>query len=100
MADELDRQLIPPLFQTVFDISLGAAFKGFEMMKTPQQSADQVMSEVKTLFSMPPDAGEGLQEKAKAVAAVWMEKTATWMEQCKTAGSRFTEDPEDPEQAG
>ncbi|HEV8129722.1 MAG TPA: hypothetical protein VGQ81_00600 [Acidobacteriota bacterium] len=92
MADELDRQLIPPLFQTVFTISLGATFVGFEMVKKPKQSIDKVSSEVKTLFTIPADAGEGFQEKAKALAAVWMEKAATLVEQCKEAGNRFTED--------
>lgn len=100
MSDELDRQLTPPLFQTIFDLSLGITHLSVEMLKTPQQSADKVMSEVKTLFSIPADAGEGLQEKAKAVAAVWMEKAATWMEQCKAAGKKFTEDPEDSGSAG
>lgn len=92
MSDELDRQLIPPILQTVFTISLGATYKGFEMMKAPRQSSEKVVSEVKSLFTVPPDAGEGLQEKAKAVAAVWMEKAATWMEECKEAGNKFTED--------
>lgn len=97
MADELDRQLIPQLFQTVFTLSLGATYKSFEMLKTPQQSAEKAWSEVKSLFTIPPDAGQGIQDKAKAVAAVWMEKTATWMEQCKTAGNEFTKDDQKDE---
>ncbi len=92
MSDEFDRQLIPELFQTVLTISLGATYKGFEMMKSPQKSANTVMSEMRSLFAIPSDAGEGIQNKAKAIAAVWMEKGAGWMEECKAAGNKFTED--------
>jgi hypothetical protein len=94
MSDELDRKLIPELFQTALTLSLGASYKGFEMMLHPSESADRMMKEMKTLLSVPDDAGEGLQEKAKAVAAVWMEKGASWIEECRTAGEKFTEDPE------
>lgn len=92
MADEFDRKLIPELLQSALTISLGASYKGMEMLKTPQESAGKVWDEVKTLVTVPDDAGEGLQEKAKALAAVWMEKGATWMGDCRTAGEKFTED--------
>jgi hypothetical protein len=94
MSDEFDRKLIPQIFQDAFTIGLGASFKSFEMMKHPQESASKMMSEVEALFSIPEDAGEGLQDKAKAVAAVWMEKGATWMEECRSAGAKFTETEE------
>ena len=92
MADEFDRKLIPELFQSALTISLGGCYKSFEMMKTPQESANKVWQEVKALVTIPDDAGEGIQDKAKALAAVWMEKGATWMEACKSAGEKFTED--------
>ena len=92
MADEFDRKLIPELFQSALTISLGASYKGLEMVKKPQDSLDRMWQEMKTLVTIPDDAGEGIQEKAKALAAVWMEKGATWMEECKSAGEKFTED--------
>lgn len=92
MADEIDRKLIPELFQTAFTLSLGATYRGLEMMKTPQQSAGKMWTEMKELATIPSDAGEGVREKLKALAAVWMEKGASWMELCRTTGNEFTED--------
>ncbi len=92
MGDEFDRKLIPEIFQSVLAISLGGCYKSFEMMKKPQESANKVWEEVKALVTIPDDAGEELQDKAKALAAVWMEKGASWMEACKTEGEKFTED--------
>lgn len=91
MADEIDRKIMPEILQTTFSISLGACYKSFEMMKTPQDTLSKMVSEMKELFTIPSDAGEGLQKKAEAVAAVWMEKSATLMEQCKSAGEQFTD---------
>jgi len=91
MADEIDRKLMPELLQTAFSFSLGACCKSVEMMKDPQDSFSKMVPQVKELFTIPSDAGEGLQKKAEAVAAVWMEKAATLMEDCKSAGEKFTE---------
>ncbi len=92
MADEFDRKLIPELFQSALAISLGASYKSVEMAKKPKDSFDKMWREMKTLVTIPDDAGEGVQEKVKALAAVWMEKGATWMEECRSAGEKFTED--------
>ncbi len=97
MADEFDRKMIPEFFQSALAISLGGCYKSFEMMKKPQESAEKVWKEVKELVTIPDDAGEGIQEKAKALAAVWMEKGATWMEACRTEGEKFTEDADKKE---
>jgi hypothetical protein len=91
MAEEIDRKIMPEFLQTTFSVYLGACYKSLEMMKSPQDSFEKMLSEMKELFTVPPDAGEGLQKKAEAVAAVWMEKSATLMETCKTAGEKFTE---------
>ena len=91
MADEFDRKLMPDWLQMAFAVSLGAAYRSFEMMMSPMESADKMFSEMKTLFTLPPDAGDGLQKKAEAVAGVWMDKGMTLMEHCKTAGEKFTE---------
>ncbi len=91
MADEFDRVLFPGFLKDAFAISLGAAYKSLEMMKSPQKSVEKTMTEMKELVTVPEDAGEGLKAKAQAVAAVWMEKSATLMNECKTAGQKFTE---------
>jgi hypothetical protein len=91
MADEIDRKIVPDFLQTVFSLSLGAAYKSFEMMKAPQDSFPKMMTEMKELFSMPKDAPAGLQGKAEAVAGVWMSKGMDLMETCKSAGEKFTE---------
>ena len=91
MAKEYDRFLFPGFLQDTLAISLGAAFKSVEMMKSPQQSVERMVSEAKNLVTVPDDAGEGLTAKAQAIAAVWMEKGATMMNDCKNAGQKFTE---------
>ena len=91
MAEEIDRKIMPEFLQTTFSIYLGACYKSLEMMKSPTDSASKMFSEMKELFAIPSDAGEGLQKKAEAVAAVWMEKSAALMESCKSAGEKFTE---------
>jgi len=91
MAHELDRILFPGFLKDTFEISLGAFFKSMEMMKSPQATAEKMMSEAKTLVSVPDDAGEGLKAKVQAMAAVWVEKSATLMNECQTAGQKFTE---------
>jgi hypothetical protein len=91
MADEIDRKVMPDFLQTAFSLSLGACYKSVEMMKTPQESFNKMMAEMKELFSMPKDAPEGLQGKAEAVAGVWMSKGMDLMETCKNAGEKFTE---------
>lgn len=91
MSKEYDRFLFPGFLEDTFAISLGAAYKSVEMMKSPQQSVEKMMTEMKTLVTIPDDAGEGLKAKAQAIAAVWMEKSATMMNDCKTTGQKFTE---------
>ena len=91
MAEEIDRKILPDFVQTTFSLSLGACYKSFEMMKTPQDSFTKMMGEMKEMFSIPKDAGDGLQKKAEAVAGVWMSKGMDLMETCKNAGEKFTE---------
>ena len=91
MANELDRKYLPDFLQQTFVLSLGAAYKSFEMMKSPSDSLTKMVGEMKEMFSLPKDAGEGLQKKAEAVAGVWMSKGMDLVEVCKTAGEKFTE---------
>jgi len=91
MAEEIDRKIMPDFLKTTFSISLGACYKSFEAMKSPQDSASKVMTDMKELFSMPKDAGDGLKAKAEAVAGVWMAKGMEMMGDWKAAGEKFTE---------
>ena len=91
MANEFDRKVFPDFVQTAFAISLGACYKSLEMMKAPQQTIPAMFTEMKTLLTIPSDADNTLKGKAQALAAVWMEKGATYMEQCKSAGLKFTD---------
>ncbi|MBK9166064.1 MAG: hypothetical protein IPM24_01220 [Bryobacterales bacterium] len=92
MAEELDRKIMPEFMQMAFAVSLGACYKSFEMMKSPQSSAEKLFDEMKQMLTLPDNAGDGLQKKAEAVAAVWMEKGAGLVEVCKTEGEKFTEE--------
>ena len=61
------------------------------MMKKPQDTFNSMVSNMKEMFSIPKVAGEGLQQKAEAVAGVWMRKGMDLMQDCKTEGEKFTE---------
>ena len=91
MAEEIDRKIMPDFLQQTFCLSLGACYKSLEMMKKPQDSFNVMVKEMKEMFTIPPDAGDGLQKKAEAVAGVWMSKGMDLMEICKNAGEKFTE---------
>ena len=91
MADEIDLKYLPGFLRQTFVLSLGAAYKSVEMMKSPQDSFTTVFGEMKEMFSLPADAGAGLPQQARAVAGVWMMKGMDLMEVCKNAGEKFTE---------
>jgi hypothetical protein len=91
MADEIDRKYLPELVQTSFEVYLGACYKSFEMMKNPQDAAANMFGEMKEMFILAKDAGEGLRQKAEAAAGIWVCKGIDLMQSCKTAGEKFTE---------
>jgi hypothetical protein len=91
MADEIDRKVMPEFLQTTFSLSLGVCYTSFEMMKSPQDSFTKIVAAMKEMFTIPSDAGDGLQKKAEAVAGVWMSKGMDLMETYKTAGEKFTD---------
>ena len=81
---------IPELMQTAFTVSLGAGYKSVEMLKDPMASMNKVMAEVNTLLTLPEHAPADLTGKAEAVAAAWMDKGMTLVDECRTAGEKFT----------
>jgi len=92
MADEFDRRFLPDVIQTSFAVSLGAAYKGLNMMRSPMESIPQVLVEVKSLVELPADGERSAQAIAQAIAGNILAKSAELMQACKTAGERFTED--------
>jgi hypothetical protein len=91
MNQEIDRKLMPEFLQTTLSMSLGAAYCGLEMLRHPSKTMTTMVTEAQNLFTMPDDAGNGVEDKMKALAAVWLEKAATLMSDCKTTGERFSE---------
>jgi hypothetical protein len=92
MANEWDRQIIPSLMQTGITLSFGAAWRSIELIKDPQKAFETMSAEVKEMLTVPEEAGEGLENKVKAVAGVWMEKGMNAVETCRKAGRQFTQD--------
>ena len=82
---------MPEFMNTTFAVSLGAAYKGFEMLRNPMESLPKMVSEMKELVSIPEASGDSLQQKMEALAGVWLEKGTTMMADCKSTGERFTE---------
>lgn len=90
MADDIDRKIVPEILETTVSVSLGAWFKGVEMMTAPQESIPKVMTEVTALFTLPEYTGPGVQDKAQAMAGLWISKGMDLMESCRSAGEKFT----------
>jgi hypothetical protein len=91
MADEIDRKYIPEFMQTTFSVSLGACYRSWEMMMSPRDSFSRMVSTMDELFAMPPATAVGLIEKFDAVAGVWLDKGIDIVEDCKSAGEKFTD---------
>ena len=95
MPEESDRKIILDLLQTGLTISLGAAQKSLEMMRNPPDAISKIASEMKSMFTLPPNAGASagasVQEQAQAIASVWMTRGATLVAECKIAGEKLSE---------
>jgi hypothetical protein len=92
MADQFDRNILSGLLQTGLQISLGAAQKSLEMLRNPSDSASKLASEMTSMLALPADAGPGLQDKAQAMAGVWIQKGVILVSECKAAGEKLTEE--------
>ena len=91
MANEYDKKLMPGFLQNAFVVSLGAAYKGFEIMTRPQDSVPKMFSEISSLFTLPDDTGKDLKSKAEAIAGNFMEKGTTLVQECQKAGGKFVD---------
>lgn len=91
MAREFDRNILTGLLETGLAITLGAAQKGIQMAKNPPETVSKVVSEMKSMLTVPENAGPDLTGKAQAMAGVWLQKGVTLVAECKAAGEKFTD---------
>jgi len=94
MAQELDLKNLPAVAagaaKDALSIGIGAAWKSIDAVMRPNESIPAL---VDTAFQMVLPAGTagGIEEKAKALAGVWVDKGITLVNDCKAAGEKFTE---------
>lgn len=88
MATEIDRNLLPGFVRTSLDISLGCAYRTFEMFKDPPGTFMGMVSEMKTLVT-PPNC-DNIPDAAKSVASLWVKKGLGFVEECRVTGEKFT----------
>jgi hypothetical protein len=91
MADPFDPKLVPDLLRATFSVSIGAAYKGLEMLARPTESLPKVVAGVSDLLTVPEGAGDTLPEKLQTMAGVWLARGAHIVVDCKVAGDKFTE---------
>jgi hypothetical protein len=61
------------------------------MMRNPPETVSKVVAEVQSMFTLPDNTGPDLQDKAQALAGVWVQKGVTIMSEFKAAGDKLTE---------
>jgi hypothetical protein len=76
MSKESDRGIMGDVFQTTLAMSLGAAYRGCEMLLHPSDALSTLASETKAMFT---------------VAGVWTQKGAARVIDFKTVGEKFLE---------
>lgn len=91
MPEDFKSDALFGFLQTGFEISLGAAHKSIEIARNPQENAAKLISEMKTMLTVPGHSGPELQDKGQAMAGMWLEKGMTLLAELKTAGGKFTE---------
>jgi hypothetical protein len=90
MPEEFNSDTLFGFLQTGFEISLGAAQKSIEVARNPQDNAVKLISEMNTMLTWPQHSGPELQDKAQAMAGMWLEKGMTLLSELKSAGGKFT----------
>ena len=89
MAD-FDRNILTGLLQTGWEISVGAASKSIEMARNPPDTVAKVASGMMSLLTVPENSGPALQDKAQALAEVWIEKGVSLISEFQAAGAKLT----------
>jgi len=90
MAEEFDRNILTGLLRTGLEISLGAASKSIEMARNPPDTVAKVVSGMMSMFTVPGNTGPALQDKAQALAGVWIEKGVSLISEFQAEGEKFT----------
>ncbi len=91
MAQELDLKILPDAAKDILALSLGVAWKSFDAATRPMDTFPAMVTTAKQMVTVPEGTEGGLREKAEALAGVWMDKGMSLMNDCKTAGEKFTE---------
>jgi hypothetical protein len=95
MAENSNNTGLFGLLQTGLDVSLGAAHKSIEMARNPPEAASRLLAGMASMFTVPANAGPEIQDKAQAIAGVWMEKGMTLFAECKIAGEKYKQTPDE-----
>jgi hypothetical protein len=90
MAEEFDNNILSGLLKTGLEISLGAASKSIEMVSNPPAGISKVVSSMTSMMTLPQDTGPGIQQKAQAMAGVWLREGLTLMAELQAAGEKLT----------
>jgi len=90
MAEEFDRNILTGLLKTGLEISLGAASKSIEMVRNPPDTVAKVVSGMMSMLTVPAKTGPALQDKAQALAGVWIEKGVSLISEFQAEGEKFT----------
>jgi hypothetical protein len=91
MADPYDRGIVPDLLRATFSVSIGAAYRGLEMIARPTESLPKVVAGMSDLLTVPAGTGDTLPEKIEAMAGAWLARGTLIVADCKVAGDKFTE---------
>jgi hypothetical protein len=90
MAEDSDSNILSGLLKTGIEISLGAASKSIEMVTNPPQGISTMVSGMTSMMTLPEDTGPGLQDKAQALAGVWLKQGLTLVSELQAAGEKLT----------
>lgn len=91
MAEEFDLSSVDKLLHTGWAVSLGAAQKSIDMMRDPPQTVSKLLSGMKSMFTLPENTGPEFEDKAKALAGVWMVRGLSIVSELKASGEKLTE---------
>jgi hypothetical protein len=91
MADPFDSKLVPELMRATFSVSIGAAYKGLEMIARPAESLPRVVAGVSDLLTLPAGAEESLPAKLQTMAGAWLARGTHIVADCKVTGEKITE---------
>lgn len=61
------------------------------MVRNPPETVSKVISGMKSMFTLPENTGPDLQDQARALAGVWLEKGIGLISEFKAAGEKFTD---------